>query len=540
MEYSRRLTVRLYLFAFLFISLLSGCSQKAALDRSDQEPGKSSLSGLSATNTGKDWAGLGNVGRPVTERRKEVYQSKFDNIWQRIISLYRLPPIYNSKINKEMQWYLKNPDYLDRVQLRAEPYLFEIVDQFEKQGIPGEFALLPIVESAFQPYAYSPARASGIWQFIPSTGRIYGLKQNWWYDGRRDIYAATQAAIRYLRKLNNDFNGDWLLALAAYNCGEGKVQSSINRNLRRHRRTDFWSLKLPRETRDYVPRLLAVSRLFANAKRYGIRLRPIPDQPYFKKITVASQIDLKLAAELAGISMNKLYQLNPGYNQWATDPFGPHRLLIPVENADPFSDQIAKLSTVQKVQWRRHRIRRGDSIQSIAERYGTSVANIHKANKLTKTSLEPGTHLIVPLSEEQLAHYNYFPNPHAPKHRQLKRKRRNSQKRILYKVRRGDSLSKIARRYSVSLKSLAKWNRLSTRSIIHPGKRLAIWTRSHHRKRSSTYRYRRYTVRKGDSLSRIARRFNVSVADLRKWNKPKLGKYLIPGQKIKVGTRPTS
>lgn len=534
-ENSRRLSVKLGLTAFLLITLLFGCSQKTTKDHPTQEPG------VSGSQLYNNWTGLENVGRPRHEKRQKGYQSKYDNIWQRIISLYKIPRVYNSQIQKEMRWYLNNRDYLDRVQSRAEPYLFEIVDQIEKEGIPGEFALLPVVESAFQPYAYSPARASGIWQFIPSTGRLYGLKQNWWYDGRRDVYAATQAAIRYLRKLNNDFDGDWLLALAAYNCGEGKVQSAINKNLRRRRRTDFWSLKLPRETRGYVPRLLAVSRLFANAKQYGIRLRPIPDRPYFKKITVASQIDLKLAAELAGISMTKLYQLNPGFNQWATDPYGPHRLLIPIENADPFNDQLEKLSKAQKVQWRRHRIRRGDSLLSIANRYGTSVTNLQKANRLTKTHLEPGTHLIVPLSDEQLAHYNYFPNPNTPKRRPIKRKRRNSKKKFYYKVRRGDSLSKIARRYSVSLKSLAKWNRRSTRSVIHPGERLAIWSRSGSpRKRSKGYRFRRYTVKKGDSLSIIARRFNVSVANLRKWNRPKLGKYLIPGQKIKVRTRPTS
>ncbi len=444
-----------------------------------------------------------------------------------------------------MQWFLKNPDYLDRVQLRAEPYLFEIVDQLENQGIPGELALLPVVESAFQPYAYSRADASGIWQFIPSTARRYGLNQDWWYDGRRDIYAATQAAVRYLLKLNNDFNGDWLLALAAYNCGEGAVQNAINRNLRNNRPTDFWSLDLPEETRGYVPRLLAVSKLFGNAQRYGIRLRPIQDRPYFKKITVASQIDLKTAAELAGISMHRLYELNPGYNQWASAPQGPHRLLIPLENAQIFGEKVDQLSEVTKVQWRRHRINYGDSIDSIAENYGASVANIQKANNLIGTSLahlDPGAHLIVPLTDEELSHCNYFPNPNTPK-RSLasrsppSRKIRSARGKIFYTVRRGDTLSKIARQHAVSLKDLAKWNQRGKLSRIRPGTKLAVLTRGSGPKKRASYGFRSHTVKKGDSLSKLARRYKVSVADLRKWNTRKNGKSLLLGQKIKVRTR---
>ncbi|MGR9106785.1 MAG: LysM peptidoglycan-binding domain-containing protein [Gammaproteobacteria bacterium] len=500
------------------------------------EAERSNLSGFSTRLGEEDWGGLGRFGRPAPAPKEKGYRSRFANIWQRIISLYALPGVDNAAVDQELQWFLRNPDYADRVQLRAEPYLFEIVEQLEEQGIPGEFALLPVVESAFQPYAYSPANASGIWQFIPETARRYGLKQNWWYDGRRDIYAATQAAIRYLKKLNNDFDGDWLLSLAAYNCGEGAVQNAINWNYRRGYPTDFWSLKLPRETRSYVPRLLAVSRIFANAERYGIRLRPIPDRPYLKKITVASQIDLKMAAELAGISMNKLYQLNPGYNQWASDPYGPHRLLIPTENARIFTEKVDKLSEITKVQWRRHRIQHGDSIQSIAEDYGTSVDNIRKANHLTTAYLEPGAHLIVPLSDDELDHYNFFPNPNTPRPSAAPRRAaKRSSGKIVYTVRRGDTLASIARRHGVSLGTLAKWNRINPRSVLRYGKRLTIWAgHAPGRKKTAAYGLRSYTVRKGDSLTQIARRFNVSVADLRKWNHLKPKKYIVPGQRIKV------
>lgn len=533
-EYSRHIFIRMGLLALLLLVVLPGCSNRAGLDR--PRP-------VISTDLKNP---LGSLEDSELRRKREqfdpdhydnVYHSDFNNIWQRIVSLYALPEEWNTRIEREMRAFLKQPGFLERTQLRAEPYLFEIVDQIERQGIPGEFALLPIVESAFQPYAYSPADASGIWQFIPSTARLYGLEQNWWYDGRRDIYAATRAAIRYLKKLNDDFNGDWLLALAAYNCGEGTVQNAINRNLRRRRPTDFWSLDLPRETRSYVPRLLAVSKLFANAERYGTRLLPIKDRPYFKNITVTSQVDLKMAAELAEISMHKLYLLNPGYNQWATSPYGPHRLLIPVENARILFGKMDQLSEATKVQWRRHRVNQGDSLKSIAENYGTLVANIQKANKLTAANLTPGNHLIVPVSDVELQHHNYSPNPNALG---FGGSTAQALRKVYYKVRRGDTLSVIAQRHSVRLSSLLKWNRLNRRSLIHPGKNLVIWKNQAGRMRLTSYGTKNYTIRKGDSLYVIARRFNVSISSLRQLNRTTIGKYLIPGQKIKIPGRPAS
>ncbi|MGH8497608.1 MAG: LysM peptidoglycan-binding domain-containing protein [Methylococcales bacterium] len=547
------------------------CSQKAAFNRSISDVDRVGLFGLSATRE-SDRTLFGNVGRPSfpdVEDMVHSHRSKFKTVWEHILSLYKIPPVHHPQVYQEMQWFLRNREHLDRVQQRAEPFLFEIVDQLEKQRIPGEFALLPIIESAFQPYAYSRAHASGIWQFIPSTGRRYGLQQDWWYDGRRDIYAATQAAIRYLRKLHGDFNGDWLLALAAYNCGEGAVQNAIDRNFRNDLPTDFWSLKLPQETRGYVPRLLAVSKLFADARRYGIRLRPIPDRPYFKRITVASQIDLKMAANLAGISLHKLYQLNPGYNQWASAPQGPHRLLIPMENAKIFSGKIDNLSDVTGVQWRRHRVNPGDSLESIAEIYGASVANIQKANNLRTASLETGSHVIVPLTDQELLHYNYFPNPNMSKRSIASRggskrglakrvlrsgKSRRASEKTLYTVRRGDTLSKIAKRYSVNSKDLAKWNRIGKRPTVRAGTKIAVWYTGHGSKsglkkaaskrksnrvasksrKAASKAVANYTVKKGDSLTKLARRYNVSVTDLRKWNGRKKGKTLLAGQRLKI------
>ena len=207
--------------------------------------------------------------------------------------------------------------------------------------MPAEIALLPIVESAYDPFAYSHGRAAGLWQFVPATGKRFGLKQDWWYDGRRDILDSTAAALDYLQYLHKRFKGDWLLALAAYNSGEGTVSKAQRKNRKKGKPVGFWDLALPGETRDYVPKLIALKQLVATPSVYGIKLEGVPNRPYFAVVETAAQIDLAVAADLAGLELDKLYRLNPGFNQWATSPDGPHRLLIPVDQADMFRQAVA-------------------------------------------------------------------------------------------------------------------------------------------------------------------------------------------------------
>ncbi len=272
-----------------------------------------------------------DISAPVSEPENITLAPNTD-LWQRIRDGYGIPeskPLHTAT-QKQLNWFIKHPDYIDRVVERARPYLHYIVDQLEQRNMPMEIALLPVVESGFQPFAYSHGRAAGIWQFIPGTGRLYGLKQNWWYDGRRDVIASTGAALDYLEKLYGDF-GDWQLALAAYNSGEGTVGRAIKRNKKAGKATDFWSLDLPRETSAYVPKLIAVAELVKRPAHYNITLSPIDDSPFLAVVDVGSQIDLALAAQLAEISTDEMYQLNPGFNQWATTPDGPHRLVVPLE-----------------------------------------------------------------------------------------------------------------------------------------------------------------------------------------------------------------
>lgn len=335
----QRLDARSVCYASLIVLSLSACSQHGAKLKS-----QNNITENPQATTTPD-AG-GEASRWVYKKNGKSLSAKsnYGNLWERLFDLYGLPPTEHPDIDRELSWFINHPTYLDRVQQRAEPFLYSIVKQVEKHEIPGELALLPVIESAFQPHAVSPARAAGIWQFIPSTGRVYGLKKSPTYDGRRDVYASTKAAIKYLKKLHNDFNGDWLLAIAAYNCGEGAVGRAIQRNISRGLPTDFWSLDLPQETRSYVPRLLAVARLFADADHYGVDLHDIPNTAKYKPVKVNTQLDLALAADAANMSLDQLYELNPGFKGKYADVPGSFHLFIPAEKkTSEFRETLEKL-----------------------------------------------------------------------------------------------------------------------------------------------------------------------------------------------------
>ena len=462
------------------------------------------------------------------------------DIWERIRQGYQLSTanVKNPRVQQELKWYATHPAYLQRVEERASPYLFFIVEEIEKRGMPMELALLPVVESAFRPFAYSPGRAAGIWQFIPSTGRMYGLKQNWWYDGRRDVMAATHAALDFLQSLAKQFDGDWELALAAYNSGAGTVRSAIRRNKKKGRPGDYWSLDLPRETEGYVPRLLALSRLVADPERYGNTLSVIPNEPYFDAVNIETQLDLAMAAEMAGIPIEEIYRLNPGFNRWATDPDGPHRLALPLKSIDDFNSRLSQLDPEQRLKWKRYKIKSGDNLGSIAQRHGTTVSVLKRSNRLRNSRIRAGKHLLIPESTHTLSHYTL--SSEQRRNRLQNSKRKGS--KLTHTVRSGDTLWDIALANRVSHKALARWNGISPRDNLQPGQQLVVWSRTGEiasspapdtTARIDTQSSLHYRVRKGDSLSRIAQRFNVSVADLRKWNGLQ-GKYLQPGQRLKL------
>ena len=460
-----------------------------------------------------------------------------NNAWYRLQSGMQLKPVDNARVRSQLKWYLDHPGYLQRVMERARPILPFVLDELEKRNLPTELALLPIVESAYQAFAYSHGRASGMWQIIPSTGRFLGLKQNWWYDGRRDIIESTHAAINYLDSLARQFNGDWELALAAYNAGPGKIRNAVRYNKKRKRPTDFWNLtRIRQETRAYVPKMFALRELFANPDKYKLDLVPVNNQVSYEIVELDGQIDLALAADLAGISVNELYQLNPAFNRWATAPNGPHRLLLPRGKAERFRAEVAKVPPSKRINWVRHKIKNGETLSHISKKYRTSVALIKDVNNIRGSRIRAGKYLMVPTATKSLNSYTLSQNSRIAR---LQNTNRAGTKRV-HIVRPGQSLWSISRSYGVSTQALAKWNGMAPIDTLRVGQKLVLWTRGNLSQKVSISQTRpsnalhalRYTVRKGDSLYRIADRFNITVADIKRWNR--VGKYLQPGQKLKL------
>jgi membrane-bound lytic murein transglycosylase D len=454
------------------------------------------------------------------------------NLWERIRSQFSFPIPQNKRIQRQQDWYVKHPRYMARVTKRAEPFLHLIVEEIEKHDMPLELALLPIVESAFDPFAYSHGRASGIWQFVPGTARRFGLKQTWWYDGRRDVAEATKAAIKYLAYLHKFFDGNWLHALASYNSGEGRVMRAIKKNKKLGKPTDFWSLSLPKETRAYVPKLLALVDMLQQAESLEVPWHPILDRPVVNVVDTGSQIDLAFAAELAGLTVNELHALNPGYNRWATDPNGPHKLLLPIDKVEEFIVALNDVPDRKRLNWVRHTIKNGDNLLLIAKRYHTTVDVIKDVNEIRGNVIRAGDHILVPVALKSLDKYGMSQEQRIAS---IQSRKRGSYK-LDYKVKKGDTMWDISRAHNVNVRSLAKWNGMAPTDPLMPGKTLAIWVNKISTKQSdnAVMRSLTYTVRNGDSLARIAGKFNVSVSDLVRWNQLNPKRYLQPKQKLKV------
>ena len=473
----------------------------------------------------------------AAESCKEPY-----DIWVRIRNGFVLPDKGKPGVEPDQLWFARHQQYLDRVSERATPYIHYIVESLEERGMPSELALLPVVESAYQPFAYSQGRAAGLWQFIPGTGTRFGLRQNWWYDGRRDVAMATKAALDYLQELNEMFDGDWLLALAAYNSGEGTVRRAIARNKAKGLPTDFWSLDLPKETRGYVPKLLAISNVVANPPANGVLLPSIPDEAFLSQVEVGTQIDLALAADLAGVSVEDLYRYNPAFNRWATDPDGPHYLMLPMEKVAAFEERLKDYPETDRITWKRHAVARGDTLASIARTYGTTADVIKSSNRLSGNSLRMGQGLLIPVARSEKSEYALSAEQRLAETQNTPR----GGGKVQYVVQSGDSLWGIARKHNVSPYSLAEWNGMAPRDALKAGVKLVVWRQEGGNERVDTSRpvngfvhplhentHQRvgYTVRRGDTLSTISQRFRVSVDNLKKWNN--LGKKrLRKGQQL--------
>jgi peptidoglycan lytic transglycosylase D len=441
----------------------------------------------------------------------------YDDLFDRMRAGFAFDEVQEPAIDQQLAWFQHNPDYLERCFQRAQRYLYHIVTQVEARGMPQEFALLPVVESAYEPFAYSVSRAAGLWQFIPATGVRFGLKQDWWYDGRRDVVESTRAALDYLQALHDQFDGDWLLAIAAYNVGEAWVQRSIDYNHAHGLPTDFWHLNLPAETRAYVPKLLAMKRLMAEPERYGLEFAPIPNEPYFAVADTDSQLQLNVAAQLAGVSYDELVALNPGFNRWATDPEGPHRMLVPIDAADAFEAALKSLAPEDRLHYETHTVTKHETLAAIARQYDTSAAVIAKINELPGGRVEAGEMLKIPsvsvqLPEKVLLAAARVDRPETDTGRRTRQ--------MVYRVRAGETLSSIARRHGMPVSTLARLNNLPLGDALIKGQRLIIKASARRFRDEGLQSGRRtlYTVRRGDTVYSISRQFQVSVTQLNSWN----------------------
>lgn len=452
-----------------------------------------------------------------------------DNLWQRIKNGYGMPELESEYTAKHESWYASRPDYVRRMVARSQKYLYHIVEEVEKRGMPTEIALLPMVESAFNPQANSRSQASGIWQFIPSTGKNFGLKQNWWVDNRRDVMAATDAALNYLQKLHVMF-GTWDLALAAYNAGEGTVKRAIERNRKRGLPTDYASLPLPPETRNYVPKLQAIKNIMTYPEQYGLSIEPIPNRPYFTKVTAPQQIDAHLAAELAEIPFEEFSALNPEYNRpLLTSTGNEHEILLPISAAETFTNNLANYDK-PLVSWQTYHAKRGERVESIARKFGISTAQLRDINDLpVRKKLRQPRQLLVPANTDDAV-----PVAVLVDNSELQDKADAPEPTRKHVVKNGESLSVIAKRYNKSVKEMMALNHLKS-ARLKPGQTLLVGQggKSVAVAKSPSTKKTVYVVKRGDTLSSIARKFEVATDDLQRWNNLR-NSHITPGHKLTI------
>jgi membrane-bound lytic murein transglycosylase D len=387
-----------------------------------------------------------------------------DDLWVRIRKGFAIPAIEGPEVAKWQEWYAARPDYVARMIDRSRRYLYYIVVEVEKRDMPLEIALLPMVESAFNPQAVSVSRASGIWQFMPSTGNLYGMKQTFWMDSRRDVVAATEGALNYLQKLHDQF-GDWQLALAAYNWGEGNVARAVAKNEKAGRPADYASLAMPDETRNYLPKLQAVKDIISDPDRFGVDLGDIPDAPYFAVVKTTKKMDVKRAAELAEMSVDEFMYLNPHHNRPVIAGADEYTILLPIDKAELFAAKL-ELSDQPLVSWRAYRLRPGETLPQVAARFGMPVESLRAVNGIGPRSKVPAGHLLlVPAAQpteadaDALTHAVFTTVPQG--------------RTFYYRVKRGDTLAGVADRYGVSTRDIKGWNGLA-KDTLQSGQTLRI------------------------------------------------------------------
>ena len=461
--------------------------------------------------------------KPINDKSEKIVESQLNetpiDIWERIRRelTIKIPDDQIAATSIYRERLYKNQSAVNRISKSGQRYLFHTLSRAQELDLPVELALLPFVESEFDPYAKSVDGATGIWQFMPATGKEWGLKSNWWYDGKKDVLASTEAALKFLSYLHQKFDEDWLLAMAAYNTGPTRVNRAIKKNKTQDKGIRFWDLDLPKETTAYVPKLLVLCELINNPKSFEVNLPSIANRPYFQRVKIPGQLDLMQAADLAGLKPETIYELNPGFNQWATDPSGPHYLLLPIGVSDRFITQLESLDENDLVRWDRYKIRRGDSLSRIASRYKIEVAVLKEINGMNDDLIIAGKEIMVPRGSA-------WADKQSPREQ-------------LYIVLKGDTLWNISRKFKVSIEDLVLWNELNLEKPLQINQEIKIFSRYERIRQDLPSRELRtmlYPVKSGDTISRIASKFEISPQKIQEWNEIEDVSKIFPGQVLKL------
>ena len=461
--------------------------------------------------------------KPINAKSGNILENQLKetpiDIWERIRRelTIKIPDDQIAATSIYRERLYKNQSAVNRISKSGQRYLFHTLSRAQELDLPVELALLPFVESEFDPYAKSVDGATGIWQFMPATGKEWGLKSNWWYDGKKDVLASTEAALKFLSYLHQKFDEDWLLAMAAYNTGPTRVNRAIKKNKMQDKGIRFWDLDLPKETTAYVPKLLVLCELINNPKSFEVNLPSIANRPYFQRVKIPGQLDLMQAADLAGLKPETIYELNPGFNQWATDPSGPHYLLLPIGVSDRFITQLESLDENDLVRWDRYKIRRGDSLSRIASRYKIEVAVLKEINGMNDDLIIAGKEIMVPRGSA-------WADKQSPREQ-------------LYIVLKGDTLWNISRKFKVSIEDLVLWNELNLEKPLQINQEIKIFSRYERIRQDLPSRELRtmlYPVKSGDTISRIASKFEISPQKIQEWNEIEDVSKIFPGQVLKL------
>ena len=444
-------------------------------------------------------------------------KDSYENIWEylQVNNKIKQSNYLDEQILSYMNDHLRDIEKFEEYLNDSYYFLYFVIKELEKNNLPIELSILPYIESNYDPFSISPSGAVGMWQFMPRTGRLYELNKSWWSEDRHDPFKSTEAAIGYLKYLYQRFDGDIYLSIAAYNAGPSLVDKRINQNKRKGEDIDFWSLNLPTQTKNYVPKYIALRELILNPEKYGITLPNIPYESVVQKITIPGQVEILALSEYLEIKPELLYKLNAGYTKWASAPKDESIFFIPIEKYFLFSSEKNPFNKTNDINWISHTVNKGDNLWDLAIKYDTEVDVIKEVNYLNNDLLSINDNLLIPLGKTKSN--NFIPYE-------------------MYIVSEGDTLWSIAKKYNLNVNDLARMNSLNKNEYLQLGQQLSIGNKNIYRNMESKKRTILYSVKQGDNLFKISELFDVTISSIEEINKFS-NPTLMPGQIIKIAIR---